>query len=410
MGTVTETIFSFSLESTKDNARRGVLHTPHGEVQTPIYMPVGTQASVKALSPEDLAGTGAQIILGNTYHLHLRPGEEMIRKLGGLQKFMNWNKPMLTDSGGFQVFSLGAQIDQKNADKKNGKESKDSKNYEKSPNQKFSKITDDGVEFSSHLDGSKHFFSPEKAIEIQQHLGADIIMAFDECTADDAPKKYAEEALDRTLKWAKRCKTLWDKTGRKSTLGEYQALFGIIQGAAHQDLRRRAAQEIAALGFDGIAIGGETIGYNMEKTVEIMDWIRDLLPADKPRYAMGLGRDPQDIIDAVRAGIDMFDCVAPTRLARNGALYIGEVQGTGPSNWAFVSDFLNGRLQIGNAQYALDQRPIQESCDCYTCSHGFTRAYLRHLYQAKELLYYRLASIHNVRFMLRLTEFLRATI
>ncbi|HZZ98867.1 MAG TPA: tRNA guanosine(34) transglycosylase Tgt [Candidatus Saccharimonadia bacterium] len=397
-------MFSFTLESTKGKARRGVMHTPHGDVQTPIFMPVGTQATVKALSPEDLTATKAQIILGNTYHLHLRPGEENIKNLGGIQKFMNWNKPMLTDSGGFQVFSLGAQIDQKNAD------AADSDSTKKSPEQKFSKITEDGVEFSSHLDGSKHFFSPEKAIEIQRNLGADIIMAFDECTADDAPKNYAQEALTRTIAWAKRCKDTWEQHDRKSVLGEYQALFGIVQGAAHKDLRQKAAREIVALGFDGVAVGGETIGYNMEKTVEVMGWIEDLLPADKPRYAMGLGRDPQDVIDAVRAGFDMFDCVAPTRLARNGALYHGNVIGTGPENWAFKSEFPKGRLQIGNTQYALDQKPIQEGCDCYTCSQGFTRAYLRHLYQSKELLYYRLASIHNVRFMLRLTEFLRSTI
>lgn len=395
-------MFSFTLESTKDKARRGVMRTPHGEVQTPIFMPVGTQATVKALSPEDLVRTKAQIILGNTYHLHLRPGDEVIRNLGGLQKFMNWNRPMLTDSGGYQVFSLGAQMEQKLA----GAKTKTADSTEK----RFAKITNEGVEFSSHLDGSKRFFTPEKTIEIQRNLGADIIMAFDECTSDKVEKRYARAALDRTFNWAKRCKIEWDKHERKNEQGKYQALVGIIQGAMHQDLRKEAAQAISEMGFDGVAVGGETIGYNMEGTVQVMEWIEHLLPKDKPRYAMGLGRDPQDIIDAVRAGFDMFDCVAPTRLARNGALYHGTLQGTNPADWKFESEFNKGRLQIGNQQYAVDKNPVQEGCDCYTCAEGFTRAYLRHLHQTQELLYYRLASIHNVRFMLRLTEQLRAQI
>jgi queuine tRNA-ribosyltransferase len=398
--------FPFTLQATKQNARAGSFSTPHGVVQTPIFMPVGTQATVKALSSEDLEKTGAQIILGNTYHLYLRPGEETIHKLGGIQKYMNWKKPMLTDSGGFQVFSLGSQMESKTSPKqKKGI-------LEREPVKSFTKITDDGVEFSSHIDGSKHFFTPEKAIEIQRQLGADIIMSFDECTPDAASESYTKEALDRTHAWAKRCVAYWNKHKRMSGQGEYQALFGIVQGAMHRKLREEAARTIASMEFDGIAVGGETIGYNMAGTVEVMDWIRKLLPKDKPRYAMGLGRDPQDIVDAVRAGFDMFDCVAPTRLARNGALYLGTLEGLekNPSKWKVASPYDHARLQIDNAQFAEDNEVIQKGCDCWTCTQGYTRAYLHHLSKTKELLYYRLASIHNVRFMIRLTEQLRSAI
>lgn len=396
-------MFSFSLAATKSNARAGSFTTPHGVVQTPIFMPVGTQATVKALSPDDLIHTGAQIILANTYHLFLRPGAEIVQAMGDVQKFMNWHKPILTDSGGFQVFSLGKQLEGK---MKIGLIERDSI---KVP----TKITDDGVEFTSHLDGSKHFFTPEKAIEIQREIGADIVMAFDECTPDNATPEYAREALDRTHAWARRCKTYWQQHERKSTLGQYQALFGIVQGSMHENLRRESTQTIADLDFDGIAFGGETIGYNMEATVQIMDWVRKLLPDNKPRYAMGVGRDPQDILDAVRAGYDMFDCVAPTRLARNGALYVGHLENltnADPNRWKFSSPFSHGRLQIGNAQYIQDPSVIQEGCDCWTCTQGFTRAYLHHLYKTQELLYYRLASIHNVRFIVKLTEQLRQAI
>ena len=395
-------MFSFTLSATKGNARAGSFTTAHGVVQTPIYMPVGTQATVKALSPDDLTQIGAQIILANTYHLFLRPGAEVIQAMGGVQKFMNWHKPMLSDSGGFQVFSLGKQLETKT---KTGLLERSSISM-KVP----TKITDDGVEFTSHLDGSKHFFTPDKAIETQQAIGADIIMAFDECAPDTATPEYAREALDRTHAWARRCKEYWEQHNRKSTLGQYQALFGIIQGSMYENLRKEATQTIVDLGFDGIAFGGETIGYNMKATIQIMDWVRDLLPNNKPRYAMGVGRDPQDILDAVRAGYDMFDCVAPTRLARNGALYVGRLENltnADPNQWKFSSSHSHGRLQIGNAQYIKDSSVIQEGCDCWTCTQGFTRAYLHHLYKTQELLYYRLASMHNVRFMIRLTEQLR---
>jgi queuine tRNA-ribosyltransferase len=365
---------------------------------------VGTQATVKSLDTQDIAGTDAEIILANTYHLYLRPGMETLTKMGGVHQFMGWDKPMLTDSGGFQVFSLGKQMELKpqgfpTSEAKGGGRPLPS-----------SKITEDGVEFTSHLDGTKHFFTPSKSIEIQQQIGADIIMAFDECTPDQAPISEAEAAVDRTFRWAQECVQTWEVAERKSHYGQYQALFGIIQGALHPELRQKAAQQITSLPFDGIAVGGETIGYNMPATVEIMEWLRDYLPEDKPRYAMGLGRDPQNLLDAVQAGFDMFDCVAPTRLGRNGALYSGQLTIGLDKKWTFQSEYKNGRLPIGNTQFQTDNQVIQPGCDCYTCTHGYSRAYLRHLFKTEELAYYRLASIHNVRFMVRLSQQLRAEI
>lgn len=382
--------FSFTLEKTKGTARAGRFSTPHGVVQTPIFMPVGTQATVKALDARDIGETQAEIILANTYHLYLRPGHELISQQGGVQQFMQWQRPILTDSGGFQVFSLGQQA-------------KDDTEIIKA------EIQEGGVRFCSHLDGSYHFFSPEKSIEIQRHLGADIIMAFDECTPDQADLSYAREALARTHRWAQQCYDYWEQHQRQSVLGHYQALFGIVQGALHRPLREESAQVIAQLGFDGIAVGGETIGYNMAGTAEVMSWIEPLLPQDKPRYAMGLGRDPQDLIEAVLMGFDMFDCVGPTRLARNGALYYGHLETSG-EKWEFASPFNKARLSIGSGQFKTDQTVIQEDCDCYTCHSGYTRAYLHHLYRSKELSYYRLASIHNVRTMVRLSQQLRSAI
>ena len=384
--------FSFELEKTKHQTRAGQMHTPHGVVKTPVFMPVGTQATVKALDSQDVEATQAEIILGNTYHLYLRPGTEILQKAGGLHKFMQWPKPILTDSGGFQVFSLGKQMESKALP---GTQSKAG----------MTKISETGVEFISHLDGAHHTFTPEKAIEIQRAIGADIIMAFDECTPDLADQKYTLEALDRTHRWAAQCKNYWEAHHRQSVYGDYQALFGIIQGAQHKELRRQSAQKIVELDFDGIAIGGETVGYNMPVTIEIMEWLADILPENKPRYCMGLGRDPQNVIDAVLAGVDMFDCVAPTRLARNGALYYGQLE-----DWAFITPYDKGRLNIGNSQFAADTTIIQADCDCFTCIHGYTRAYLHHLFKTKELAYYRLASIHNVRFMIRLCEQLRTAI
>lgn len=363
---------AFGFEKNSDGT--GKITTDRGEINTPVFMPVGTVASVKALDSKDIENTGSEIVLANTYHLFLRPGEKVINEMGGVQNFMNWNKPMLTDSGGFQVFSLG----------------------------ETAKIDEGGVTFKSHLDGKTHRFTPEVSINIQKDLGADIIMAFDECTPDEADEKYTREALNRTHRWAKQSLDQWIKNEKKSSQGFNQALFGIIQGAMHKDLRRESAKYICGLGFDGIALGGETVGYNMEGTIEMIGWIKDLLPKNRPLYAMGLGRDPQNLVDAFGAGVDMCDCVAPTRLARNGALYYGEYRGG-----KFESEFDNGRLNIDNKRFENDKNVILEGCDCYTCQSGYTRGYLKHLYRSKELSYYRLASIHNVRSMVRLAEEIR---
>lgn len=389
--------FTFTLEKKTANARAGHFVTPHGRVETPIFMPVGTVGTVKALDTKDVQDTGAQIILGNTYHQYLRPGLEVLQQLGGMHGMMGWQKPILTDSGGFQVFSLGEQLKRKDLATSAG------------DHHPAVKISEEGVEFTSHLDGSKHFFSPERAIEIQQVIGADIIMNFDQCTSDAASEKDARSAMELTHRWAERCVAAWEKTNRLNVYGRYQALFGIVQGALHPELRRASAAFMAHLPFDGIAVGGETVGYNMTGTAEVMDWIRDVLPEDRPRYAMGLGRDPQDIVAAVQMGFDMFDCVGPTRLARNGALYVGELDTSG-QNWQFVSEYSKARLNIGRAEFATDQRVIQPGCDCYTCQAGYTRAYLHHLYRSTELAYYRLGSIHNVRTMVRLSQQLREAI
>lgn len=379
--------FNFKLEKTKGTARAGTFTTPHGVVQTPVFMPVGTQATVKSLDAADIEATKAQIILANTYHLFLRPGTETLQKAGGIHKFMHWEKPLLTDSGGFQVFSLGEQME----------------------GESLVSITEEGATFKSHLDGSKQFLSPEKAIEVQQFIGADIIMSFDEALSDKLPEDKARASVERTHRWAERGFSYWDSYNRQSKYGYYQALFGIIQGGLFRNLREESTRFITSLDFDGIAVGGETIGYNMAGTVEVMSWIESELPVNKPRYAMGLGRDPQDIIDATLAGFDMFDCVGPTRLARNGALYSGTVD-VSREKPVFVSEFSKGRLNIDKAEYTTDFKPIDSACDCYTCQNGYTRAYLHHLYRTTELSYYRLASIHNIRMMEKISETLRAWI
>ncbi len=344
----------------KDRGRTGVIHTAHGDIKTPAFMPVGTQASVKSLAPTDLESIGAQIILANNYHLFLRPGSSQIQSLGGIHKFMNWTHPILTDSGGFQVFSLGKSL---------------------------LKISDEGIKFRSHINGQEYFWTPEDAIKSEIQIGADIIMAFDQCTSDTASLSEARLALTRTQDWLVRCKMAW-------TTPDSQALFGIIQGAFYKDLRRDATKFVIEQDLPGIAIGGETIGYEMDKTEEVLDWIYDLLPEDKPRYTMGVGLRPSDLPRMVRLGVDMFDCVAPTRLARNGAL--------------FVSPDLSKteRIDISKSEFALDKGPIDPNCDCPTCR-DFTRAYLHHLFKAKELLFYRLASMHNLRMMIRTVEELK---
>lgn len=347
-------MFEFSITSQAGSARTGRFITPHGDLQTPVFAPVGTQATVKTLTPEHLAGLHASLVLSNTYHLYLRPGDELVAEMGGLHNFMQWPHPMLTDSGGFQVFSLA----------------------------KTRKIDDDGVTFKSHIDGSTHRFTPEKSIAIQENLGADIIMAFDEC-ADPNNAAYIRKAMERTHRWAERSLQAHKRPD--------QALFGIIQGGVDPDLRARSAEFIAALPFPGIAIGGLSVGETKHEMYRTLEVVTPLLPENKPRYLMGVGT-PEDLINGVLRGVDIFDCVLPTRLARHNAAF-------SPT----------GRLNLMNAAYAHDKQPIDAACDCYTCR-TFSRAYLRHLIVARELLAGTLISIHNLRALIRLMETIRAQI
>lgn len=343
-------------ECKQSGARLGRLHTPHGVIDTPIFMPVGTQATVKAMTPEELKDMEAQIILSNTYHLYLRPGHDLVKEAGGLHKFMNWDRPILTDSGGFQVFSLGD----------------------------LRKITEEGVEFQSHIDGSKHFLSPEKVMEIENALGADIIMAFDECAPFPADHDYVKKSLERTTRWAVRCKTAHTNT-------EHQALFGIVQGGMYRDLREQSARELVALDFPGYSIGGLSVGEPKDLMYEVLDYTTPLLPKDKPRYLMGVG-SPDALIEGVIRGIDMFDCVLPTRIARNGT--------------AMTSV---GKVAIKNAKFTRDFTPLDPECDCYCCK-NYTKAYLRHLYKADEILSSRLMSTHNLYFLIDLMRKVREAI
>ena len=349
--------FSFELIKTcaKTGARRGRVHTPHGTIETPCYMPVGTQATVKAMTPEDVKAVGAEIILSNTYHLHLRPGEDLVKEAGGLHRFMHWDRPILTDSGGFQVFSLSG----------------------------LRKISEEGVKFRSHIDGSPRFLSPETVMQIENDLGADIIMQFDECCPYPCDRLTAENAMLRTLRWAERCK--------KAHQREDQALFGIVQGAFERDLRIESARALTDMDFPGYGIGGLSVGEPKPVMYELLETVTPELPKDKPRYLMGVGT-PDCLIEGVLRGVDMFDCVLATRIARNGT--------------GFTAD---GRLVVKNAKYARDFAPLDESCDCYTCR-NYSRAYLRHLFKAEEMLGAHLMSIHNLRFLLRLMENVREAI
>jgi queuine tRNA-ribosyltransferase len=346
------------LIATSGQARRGRLHTPHGTVETPVFMPVGTVGSVKSLTPRDLTELGAEIILGNTYHLHLRPGEELVKERGGLHKFVSWPRAMLTDSGGFQVFSLSERR----------------------------KISEEGVEFRSHLDGRKLFFSPESVMGIEMALGADVIMAFDECPPALSEKHYHEESMARTTRWLHRCRDAWRTDSGTS-------LFGIVQGGLHEDLRRRHVEEVCAVDLPGYALGGFAVGEEPAQLHAGVAFAAPLLPKDKPRYLMGVGT-LEDLVRGVEAGVDMFDCVMPTRCARNGLLFTR----TG-----------TGRMNIKNQQFARDDRPVDEKCGCFTCRH-FTRAYLRHLYAAGELSAYSLNSIHNLWTYAQLMRDIRAAI
>lgn len=351
------THFSFELikNCKQSGARLGILHTPHGDIETPIYMPVGTQAVVKAMTSQEMHDISTQILLANTYHLHLRPGEGLIKKAGGLHAFMNWHKPILTDSGGFQVFSL--------AD--------------------MNKITEEGVHFRNHLDGSKVLMTPESSMQIQQDLGADIAMAFDVCSPYPCDYKTAEENMHRTHRWAERCIAAHTR--------EDQALFGIVQGAFYKDLRRQSAEYLAGLDMIGYGIGGLSVGEPKDIMYDMLDEVMPVMPKDKPRYLMGVGT-ADCLLESVLRGVDMFDCVLATRVARNGTALVR-----------------GGRLVVRNATYAEDFRPIEEGCDCYACTHH-TRAYIRHLLKVGEITGARLVSIHNLRHLLRLMEDIRQAI
>jgi len=344
--------------ATSGNARRGRLHTPHGIIETPVFMPVGTVGSVKALTPRDLRELGAQIILGNTYHLYLRPGHELVRERGGLHRFVGWDGAMLTDSGGFQVFSLSERR----------------------------KISEEGVEFRSHLDGRKLFFSPESVMEVEMALGADVIMAFDECPPARSDRAYHESSMARTTRWLQRCRDAWRPDSGSS-------LFGIVQGGLHEDLRKRHVEEVCAVDLPGYALGGFAVGETPAEMHAGVAYAAPLLPRDKPRYLMGVGT-LEDLVRSVEAGIDMFDCVLPTRCARNGLLFTR----TG-----------SGRMNIKNQKFARDDRPVDEACGCYTCR-TFSRAYLRHLYAAQELTAYTLNTIHNLWTYARLMDDMRVAI
>jgi queuine tRNA-ribosyltransferase len=342
-------------QDTRTRARLGRLSTPHGEVETPIFMPVGTQASVKTMLPEEVREAGGRLILSNTYHLYLRPGHDLIKEAGGLHKFMNWHGPILTDSGGFQVFSLGD----------------------------LRKITEEGVEFRSHHDGSKHLFTPEKVMEIEMALGSDIAMAFDECAPYPCDHNYAKNSLGLTTRWAKRCKEAHNR--------EDQALFGIIQGSVFKDLREQSVKELVELDFPGYGIGGLSVGEPKELMYEMLEHTIPFIPVDKPRYLMGVG-SPDCLVEGVMRGVDMFDCVLPTRTARTGTVFTQY-----------------GKLNVRNAQYARDFSPIDEDCDCYVCK-NYTRAYIRHLIKANEIVGIRLTTWHNLHFIHRLMDKIREAI
>jgi queuine tRNA-ribosyltransferase len=351
-------MFAFEIISKTDTtpARAGLIHTVHGNVKTPVFMPVGTLGTVKSLSPEELINAGVEIILGNTYHLYLRPGCDVIQLFSGLHAFMHWDRPILTDSGGFQIFSLA----------------------------KFAKIEAAGVTFQSHIDGSQHRLTPEKSIEIQKYLGADIMMCLDNCIRYPADKNEAEYGLNLTADWAKRCKATWLEDGQN-------ALFGIIQGGMHKDLREKSVDDIVRVGFNGYAVGGLSVGEPKDIMLDIAGFTLKQLPDSKPKYVMGVGT-PQDLLELVSLGADMFDCVLPTRNARNGQLFTQ-----------------NGTINICNSRFKYDTGPIESECTCYTCL-NFARAYLRHLYLARELMAYRLNTIHNIHFYIRLMEQMRNAI
>ncbi|MDD4995571.1 MAG: tRNA guanosine(34) transglycosylase Tgt [Patescibacteria group bacterium] len=351
-------------------ARVGEIETAHGVVHTPFFMPIATKGAVKTVSTRDLDALGAEILLSNTFHMMLRPGEALIKQAGGLHGFMNWNKPILTDSGGYQVFSLA----------------------------KMRKLTDDGVEFQSPIDGDKHFLTPERSIQIQLDLGSDIVMALDECTPYPCEKEYAERSLELTIAWAKRCKKYFDDN-KTAAINPDAKLFGIVQGSTYPDLRKKSLEQIIEIGFDGYAVGGFSVGEPREKTYEILAELMKLMPEDKPRYFMGAGQ-PEEIVQYVNLGFDMFDCVLPTRNARHGTLYVR------------LNDSLEGnfyeQVDITNESHKSDFSPLDAGCECETCQ-NYTRAYLRHLFMIQEPLGQRLATLHNLKFYLDLMKLLQSS-
>lgn len=348
--------FEFEVKTKSGEARLGTLNTPHGSISTPTFMPVGTQATVKTLSPHELIEAKSQIILANTYHLYLRPGHELVEEMGGLHGFMNWQKPILTDSGGYQVFSLGA----------------------------LRKITEEGVQFRSHLDGSYHLFTPESVMGIENALGADIIMAFDECIPHTADKSYTLQSMQRTARWLERCIEAHKREND-------QALFGIVQGGMYEDLRKQSIEEITQFDLPGFGIGGLSVGETNEMMYHLLEETVGYLPGEKPRYLMGVG-NPDNLVTAVGYGVDMFDCVQASRIARHGAF------------WTF-----DGRQNIKNQKYFNDKKPLDDTCECYACK-NFSRAYIRHLFKANEMLAYRLLTIHNIYFLNYLMEKVRQAI
>ncbi len=339
----------FSIQNIDKKARAGIVETDHGLIETPVFMPVATQGTVKAIEQRELYEIGAQIILGNTYHLYLRPGTEIIKNMGGLHRFINWKKPMLTDSGGYQVFSLSD----------------------------LNKISEEGVKFRSHLDGSLHFFTPENVIDIQRSLGSDIMMVLDECTPYPVNYEYAKKSYELTSRWADRCKNRYHATDAQ--YGHKQTLFGIVQGSVFPDLREKSATQLIEFDFEGYAIGGLSVGEPAEIMYQMVSVCTEILPSDKPRYLMGVGT-PENILESIERGVDMFDCVMPTRNGRNAMLFTQ-----------------NGSISIKNASYKEDKNPVDPDCECYTCK-NFTKAYLRHLFQVKEILGLQLATVHNLYF------------
>ncbi|HBP00547.1 TPA: tRNA guanosine(34) transglycosylase Tgt [Candidatus Uhrbacteria bacterium] len=368
----------FTLLKTEGNARRGRFVTDHGTVETPCFMPIATKGAVKTVSSEDLEMLGAQIILSNTYHLLLRPGLDGIRQLSGLHRFMGWKKPILTDSGGYQVFSLA----------------------------RLNKTTEEGVRFQSHIDGSKIFLTPELSMEMQLAIGSDILMSFDDVAAGDSSRERYEDAMERSLRWARKCRIAFDEQKEKGVTKDPH-LFGIVQGGIHEDLRERSVQELTSIGFDGYAIGGLSVGESRTDAYRVASFVCDRLPKDCPRYFMGGGM-PEEILHYVRSGVDMFDCVLPTRNARHGMLFVWKQY---PEEWNPYTkeeplDFY-AKIHITNERFAFDEEPLDSFCDCVTCK-TTSKAYIRHLFQTGEILGLRLATIHNIRFYLRLMERLRS--